>query len=662
MHNKKFYEHIDGELKEIIRSETYSKYFENINQIEQKKSYAFLIWFLNGYGRIKNVEEYITDGHDDYSCDIILDKVDSQGERVFYLVQSKWNTLKNCDTDFDNKDLKSFLSDVQSIIKGDKIKGANERFNAQYDKLREHVKANGRVKIIYLCLKNNCKDADENIKTLKDVMGGNLEVEGFDINRLKIDYISQEYRKSFPPNPLENIYSPEFEKIKMEVIRDGNSNIEVKHPFPAYVFIVRPKLIFELVSKYGVSLFERNVRDPIASSTINEEIKNTLLNNPPYFWYYNNGITAITRRIPKIGAGADTFEILGLQIINGAQTANSIYNAYKECSPAQREILDEEAKITFRLLKSGGNEFDLKVTKYTNSQNPVSERDFWSNDPVQHKLQDYFFNTDVWFEKREGEFRDSPDDIYVVENRIFACTYLSFWLNSPVEVLKSMVQHGSGEADLLFTSRIESKDGLYERTFNNDTDPKDVYSSFIMFEKVTELPSYKERGGRVLYTNCFHVLNITRIICEKYLKSKFGPEAKVSPFIIKNKDNEILKKIVAFAVTKLQDEVISLDKDERRKYIFGMMSKSSYLDMFLEKLRAEAMSAEEVETFSLDVYDEDFYEDEDEDEDIYDDEDEDEDDSLDVDYEKVVHSHQENNDGTFEVHDGEIINPNSDKN
>nr|WP_314984144.1 AIPR family protein [uncultured Pantoea sp.] len=629
MINEQFYDYIDHELQAIIDSEVYSPYFVNLKQIEQKKSYAFLIWFLNSYGRISNVEDYITDGHDDYSCDIILDKVDSQGEKIFYLVQSKWNTKKNCNSEFDNKDLKSFLSDVQSVIKGDKAEGANEKFNRQYQHLKEHVKRNGKIKIIYLCLKNNCNDSNENIKSLKDIIGGQLEIEGFDINRLKIDYISQEYRKSIPPNPLENIYSPDLEKITMEVIRDGSSNIEIKDPFPAHVFLVRPKLIFELVSKYGVSLFDRNVRDPIASSNINEEIKSTLLKNPSYFWYYNNGITAITRRIPKLNSQAEQFDILGLQIINGAQTANSIYNAYKNCNQAEREILDEEAKVTFRLLKSGGDDFDLKVTKYTNSQNPVSERDFWSNDPIQQKLQNYFFNTSIWYEKREGEFRDHPEDIYVVQNRMFACSYFSFWLNSPVELLKSLVKIRGGDIDLLFTSRVENKDGLYERIFNDNTKPQDVHSSFIMFALIAELPAYRRRGREILYTNCFHILNITKIVCEKYLKLKYGKDAKVSPFIIKNEDEneDLLKRIVAYSAEKLQAEVSSIEEDERKRYIFGMMSKNSYLDMFLEKLKNEPMTVEDIEEFSLEIYEEDEDDDDDDEKeyDYFDDEDEDED-------------------------------------
>lgn len=623
MKNSVFYDYIDNELQAIINSEVYSGFFDNLKQEQQKKSFSFLIWFLNSYASISNVEQYITDGHDDSSCDIILDKVDSQGEKSFYIVQSKWNAVSNCDSDFDSKELKSFLSDIHAILKGEKQKGANERFNAQYDALREHIRKNGRVKIIYLCLKNNCKDADDNIKALKNSIGGNIEVEGFDIHRLKIDYISREYKKSFPPNPLENVYNPELDNISVSILRsEGSNSIEVHSPFNAYVFLVRPRLIYDLVNKYGVSLFERNVRNPLMSSTINEEIKNTLLKNPSYFWYYNNGVTGITRRMPKINSQAEEFDILGLQIINGAQTAYSIYRAYKECSQEERMILDEEAKITFRLLKSGGSDFDLKVTKYTNSQNPVSERDFWSNDPIQKKLQDYFFNTQVWYEKRDGEFREEPDDVYVIPNRIFASAYMGFWLLKPVDVVKSALAYSDNESDRIFSSRTESAEGLYETIFNSQTDPKIVHASFILFDILTDVRPFAKRRDSLIFTNIFHVLSIIRIVSEKYVREKYDSKANLISFILKHSDddkNEILKRLVAYSLDLLLEAVESKPEKERGDYIFSMMSKQAYIDMFLEDVRSKDITVEMIENQDLEIFlKEDEDEDEDEDEEVKD--------------------------------------------
>ncbi|MDP1057523.1 AIPR family protein, partial [Klebsiella pneumoniae] len=77
-------------------------------------------------------------------------------------------------------------------------------------------------------------------------------------------------------------------------------------------------------------------------------------------------------------------------------------------------------------LKSGGDEFDLKVTKYTNSQNPVNDRDFWPNDPVQQSLQNYFFATSFWYEKREGEFKEVPEHVDKIANFYFGAAYWAF--------------------------------------------------------------------------------------------------------------------------------------------------------------------------------------------------------------------------------------------
>lgn len=98
MSTEEFYEIIDHELTELI-----SKYSEDefIKRHKTKagnnnqKSYALLIWFLDFYGKKSSYAPYITDGSNDGSCDIIFDGYDNRGDRVFYVVQSKWNNQSN---------------------------------------------------------------------------------------------------------------------------------------------------------------------------------------------------------------------------------------------------------------------------------------------------------------------------------------------------------------------------------------------------------------------------------------------------------------------------------------------------------------------------------------------------------------------------------------
>ena len=82
--------------------------------------------------------------------------------------------------------------------------------------------------------------------------------EFYDINRVKIDFIERRYKKIDPINPLENYYNPEESKINIEIQKINKSSgnfIRVEKPFEAYVFLIKPKTIYELFDKYGFSLF-----------------------------------------------------------------------------------------------------------------------------------------------------------------------------------------------------------------------------------------------------------------------------------------------------------------------------------------------------------------------------------------------------------------------
>ncbi len=119
-------------------------------------------------------------------------------------------------------------------------------------------------------------------------------VDKIDINRIKHDYIERQYKQIKPDNPLEYTYDPEETPVTVERPKHHNGNfIKIDDPFKAYIFLVKPKTIFSLFEEFGFRLFFKNVRNPIINSEINQQIEKTLIDNPAYFWYYNNGITAI---------------------------------------------------------------------------------------------------------------------------------------------------------------------------------------------------------------------------------------------------------------------------------------------------------------------------------------------------------------------------------
>ena len=144
--------------------------------------------------------------------------------------------------------------------------------------------------------------------------------------------------------------------------------------------------------------------------------------------------------------------------------------------------MDSEAFVTFRLLKSGGKSFDLNVTRFTNRQNPVQDRDFCANDDIQKALQNASYQTNIWYEKRRGEFRETPQGVKIVPNVVFANAYLAYHLQDPVSVLTNYLQRRETEKDLNFISHKDHKDGLYEKIFNTDISYQDMLAAFYVFD------------------------------------------------------------------------------------------------------------------------------------------------------------------------------------
>jgi hypothetical protein len=601
MLTKHFYNIIDGELGTLVEKYKNDDFIKKHNGrvSEQTKSYSLLIWFLDFYGRKSNYIDFITDGDNDSSCDIVFDNTNNQGEKIFYIVQSKWNNENNSEKETDRDEILKALNEFETLLRGEK-QNVNEKLKVKLEELDNHLKANGEVKFIFLTLSQYKGGADENINSFinKDEK---TKFEVIDINRIKTDYIDRFYKKIEPLNPLESYQNPEESPITLDIIQK-NGNIKIEKPFEAYMFLLRPKSIYELFEKYGFALFYKNVRNPLLQSQFNEDIEKTALENPAYFWYYNNGITAITYSLPAIRKSAEQVELTGLQIINGAQTVYSIYRAYKNASPVKRKQMDSESLITLRLLKSGGKDFDLNVTRYTNSQNPVDDRDFCANDDIQIRLQNEFYQTNIWYEKRRDEFRETPKNITEVPNSVFANIYLAYHLQDPVSVLKNYREQLKTGKDLNFISHRDHKEGLYEKVFNDETSFEDMLCAFYVFDAITDITplSYDD----YFKTNIYHLLALFKFAFTKYLKVKFNDKINFNKYIIKiyeKGEKEIFIKTFKFLWQFVEQQVEVTDNEEKTKErMIKFLFKPSHYEKIKDALDDLDISVKDIEDIILD--------------------------------------------------------------
>jgi hypothetical protein len=546
MLTKDFYSIIDSNLNTLLEKYKEDELLKKYKEPHQKSSYALLIWFLEFYGRKSNYKDFITDGNNDSSCDIVFDNINNQKEHIFYVVQSKWNNANNSEKETDRDEILKALNDFSTILSGEK-QNLNLKIKNKLEELDKHLKANGEVKFIFLSLSEYKGGADENIKSFIS-NDAKIKFEVIDINRIKHDYIERNYKNIKPSdNPLEKAYNPENSIITLE-IEQKNGNIKIDRPFDAYMFLLCPRTIYELFDKYGFALFYKNVRNPLIQSQFNEDIERTAIENPAFFWYYNNGITAITYLLPVIGTKAEKIELTGLQIINGAQTVYAIYNAYKKASYEERKRLDAQLLVNFRLMQSGGKDFDLKVTRYTNSQNPIGDRDFCANDDIQIKLQNESYQTNIWYEKRDGEFREKIDNIEIVPNTEFAIAYLGYHLQD-IKSIYNYISYLKINKDIIFISNKENKDGLYEKIFNENTTFEDMWCSIHVYTEILTIfeDNIKiiESGNNSMFTammndyfhkNFFFFLVSFKTVFTRYLKAKFKNDINVNSYIIKKQD------------------------------------------------------------------------------------------------------------------------------
>lgn len=478
-----FHHLLDKELEAIIHEEDLKQH----KNLDQNKGRAFLVWFLRFYGQQRLFESFITDGPGDSSCDIIL-KRKTEREDIFYVVQSKYIQYKEGQDEDSFPKIKSeefghALNDFATILSGKRQLGKNEQFNEQYKKLLEHLQNNGKVKFIFFTLAFFNPAIQDSIAAFRKQHGPNIELELIDGERIRRDFIEVRYKQIKSSNPLEQVNDAESSEIVLEVERSEETRrdfFEYRGRSKGFIFLVKPKTIHELFQKYGFGLFYKNVRNPLPQSNYNQNIVETLLSKPDAFWFFNNGITAITKYMPELGQHAQRLTVDGLQIINGAQTVYSMYSAYEQATEQQRRIMDKDARLMMRLINSSDEEFNLQITRYTNSQNPMEDRDFWANDEVQIRLQNESFKTNFWYEKRRGEIPNKEElkemGVEVFDFRKPSLMAYVFFYQGLQVVGKSFHQ----VEKYIFISKKNNPSGLYETFFNEDMDFKKVLVSYFL--------------------------------------------------------------------------------------------------------------------------------------------------------------------------------------
>ena len=264
-------------------------------------------------------------------------------------------------------------------------------------------------------------------------------------------------------------------------------------------------------------IFEENVRVYLSGrNNINREIISTALSDDRHlFWYLNNGITITCSSFSYVkGSRAPIVSLNDVQIVNGGQTSNALFEAYLEDPDKVSDVL-----ILARIIEAKEESVGHKVSETTNSQTPIKSRDLRANSLVQRKIEAALAAKGFSYERKSNQHADQPRD-----KRIDAQTagqaYLAYALDMP-EVAKKDRGRVFGD--------------LFETVFSDDLIPENLLTPLTVFKKIEIFKKDTQRKIRLnepidqedmfIIDGAYHVLFAVRRICDRDAVDHFSDSA-----------------------------------------------------------------------------------------------------------------------------------------
>jgi hypothetical protein len=242
-------------------------------------------------------------------------------------------------------------------------------------------------------------------------------------------------------------------------------------------------------------IYEKNVRKFLGNKRkVNKGIEKTLLEKPERFGLYNNGITIVVQDFEKLGE--NHYELNEPFIVNGCQTTKTIWSVLLKKldsggTGSNAEIEDYKNRlgkgiVVLKIVKVGSHGEDLLIetTRYTNSQNAVTDKDFlalerdfrsWS-DQMGAKYKIYLEIQRGGWDSRKAQQKQNPalQPIYTEHANCFDLlkVYSAGWLgeaglafgkNPPFapggSIFTQIVNDSNFGLDDLYAAYILSKEG-----------------------------------------------------------------------------------------------------------------------------------------------------------------------------------------------------------
>lgn len=296
---------------------------------------------------------------------------------------------------------------------------------------------------------------------------------------------------------------------------------------------------YDFLKKYRLKtgdldrIFEKNVRKFLGGRVkVNKGMKKTLEGNPERFGLFNNGITIVASSFAR--KGENSFELIEPYIVNGCQTSRSVWEVCdiklgsggRGSSPdiERWKKLAESGCVVAKIAKVGidGENMLNDITRYTNSQNTIRDKDFVSLDTSFRTWHEEIGNRHNLFleiqrggwESQKSLQKRNPNqkkyDGFANATELMKI-YSAGWLDSPGLAYRSNGPFIPGGQ--VFKRVVDCKDELLLDSFGAE----DIYAAYLL-QEVAKRNNFGKKGnpsrGRTKFLFIFVLVTLLREVAQ----------------------------------------------------------------------------------------------------------------------------------------------------
>ena len=374
-----------NQIKEDIQE--YQEKYPNIPNIE-KPEWAFNFWVLDKL--YSEDEDIIIDHIVDYNDKGIDCFVWHEDQLDLYLIQNKYyEDGTRISKDYVTND---FLTRAVTAL-------SNGTYTRSEELQRIFTRFSGldgfAINMVLYVTNNNCKT--------EEINNAIENFNAFHKNQNAIIYELDDIKELYYKEPVTDSKSMSFSiqtmnrGTKLDVNNEAYKLTQALNAKYIMTPVTNLYAMYQKAQKEKYPIFDENIREYLGSAgNVNKKIRETLKDPKDRinFFYYNNGITIIVRKLSD-GGIRNQMRIIDIedpQIVNGCQTVSTINEVFSGW-PAQ--TLEEDFKNTFVMLKvleipdDSPEKLELKknIVTYNNSQNSIEQKTFEASAEEFKRLQ-----------------------------------------------------------------------------------------------------------------------------------------------------------------------------------------------------------------------------------------------------------------------------------